>query len=93
VLEYGGFLTVLVAFAYAPAHHALSRLGVRIRDELLPARPPPKDPDFAGWYSTRKNLTELLQLDVGAYQRLQTAVLILSPLISAALSLAIPKTS
>jgi hypothetical protein len=31
--------------------------------------------------------------DAGAYQRLQTAVLILSPLVSAALSLAIPKTS
>jgi hypothetical protein len=93
VLAYGGFLTLLVAFAYAPANHTLIRLGLRIRDVLLPERPPPKDPGFGEWYATRKNLTELLQLEIGTFQRLQTAVLILSPLLSAALSLAIPKAS
>ena len=92
VLEYGGFLTVLVVFAYAPAYYALIRLGLKIRDALLPKRPPPQESAFSDWYSTRKNLTDLLQLDVGAYQRLQTGVLILAPLLSAALSLAIPKT-
>lgn len=93
VLEYGGFLTLLLAFAYAPAYHALLRLGQRIRDVLLPKRPAPKDPGFGDWYATRRNLTELLQLEVGIYQRLQTTILILSPLVSAALSLAIPKPS
>jgi hypothetical protein len=93
VLAYGGFLTLLVAFAYAPANHTLIRLGLRIRVVLLPERPPPKDPGFGEWYATRKNLTELLQLEIGTFQRLQTAVLILSPLLSAALSLAIPKAS
>jgi hypothetical protein len=80
-------------FAYAPAYHALLRLGRRIRDALLPKRPAPKDPGFGDWYATRGNLTELMQIEVGIYQRLQTTILILSPLISAALSLAIPKTS
>jgi len=93
ILEYGGFLTLLLAFAYAPANHTLIRLGLRIRDVLFPERPPPKDPGFGDWYSTRKNLTELLQLEIGTFQRLQTAVLILSPMLSAALSLAIPKAS
>jgi hypothetical protein len=93
ILEYGAFLTLLLAFAYAPANHSLIRLGLRIRDVLLPERPPPKDPGFGEWYATRKNLTELLQLEIGTFQRLQTAVLILSPLLSAALSLAIPKVS
>ena len=91
VLAYGGFLTLLLAFAYAPAYHALLRLGRRIRDVLLPKRPAPTDPGFGDWYATRKNLTELMQLEVGTYQRLQTAILILTPLVSAALSLAIPK--
>lgn len=93
VLEYGGFLTLLLAFAYAPANYTLIRFGLRIREVLLPERPPPKDPGFGEWYATRKNLTELLQLEIGTFQRLQTAVLILSPLLSAALSLAIPKAS
>jgi hypothetical protein len=93
VLAYGGFLTLLVAFAYAPANHTLIRLGLRIRDVLLPERPPPKDPGFGEWYMTRKNLTELLQLEIGTFQRLQTGILILSPLLSAALSLAIGKAS
>lgn len=60
-------------------------------DVLLPKRPAPTDPGFGDWYATRKNLTELMQLEVGTYQRLQTAILILIPLVSAALSLAIPK--
>jgi MFS family permease len=93
ILEYGGFLTLLLAFAYAPANYTLIRLGLRIRDVLLPERPPPKDPGFGEWYATRKNLTELLQVEIGTFQRLQTGVLILSPLLSAALSLAIPKAS
>jgi hypothetical protein len=91
ILEYGGFLTLLLVFAYAPAYHALLRLGRRIRDVLLPKRPAPTDPGFSDWYATRRNLAELMQLEVGIYQRLQTAILILSPLVSAALSLAIPK--
>jgi hypothetical protein len=93
VLAYGGFLTLLLAFAYAPANYTLIRLGLRIREVLLPERPPPKDPGFGEWYATRKNLTELLQLEIGTFQRLQTGVLILSPLLSAALSLAIGKAS
>jgi hypothetical protein len=93
ILEYGGFLSLLLAFAYAPANHMLIRLGLRIREVLLPERPPPKDPRFGDWYSTRKNLTELLQLEIGTFQRLRTAVLILSPMLSAALSLVIPRAS
>jgi hypothetical protein len=76
-----------------PPNYTLIRLGLRIREVLLPERPPPKDPGFGDWYATRKNLTELLQLEIGTFQRLQTGALILSPLLSAALSLAIPKAS
>ena len=92
ILQYGAFLTVLLAFAYVPAHHTLLRLGRRIRDQLLPTRPAPKDPTFRDWYGRRKDLGELLQIDVSTFQRLQAGIFILSPLIAAGLSLAIPKT-
>jgi hypothetical protein len=92
ILQYGAFLTLLLAFAYVPAHHTLLRLGRAVRDQLLPARPEPKDTAFRDWYGRRKDLGELLQIDVSTFQRLQSSIFILSPLITAGLSLAIPKT-
>jgi len=92
ILEYAAFLTLLLAFVYVPAHKDLLRWGRRIRDDLLAPRPNPRSETFRDWYGKRKDLGELLEIDVTTFQRLQSAVFILSPLITAALSLAIPKT-
>jgi hypothetical protein len=92
ILQYGAFLSLLLAFAYVPANHTLLRLGRKTRDQLLPPRPEPKDTAFRDWYGRRKDLGELLQIDATTFQRLQSGIFILSPLITAGLSLAIPKS-
>ncbi len=92
VLLYGAFFTAVIALAYVPAYTALVGAGRRIVELALPM-PEPTAPDFGGWYDARKSLSEFLQLEVTVADRLQVGIIVLAPLTSAVLSIAIPKTA
>jgi hypothetical protein len=92
VLLYGAFFTAVIALAYVPAYKALVGTGRRMVQLVLPM-PEPGTPTFGTWYSARKLLLEFLQLEVSVGDRLRAGIIVLAPLTSALLSIAIPKTS
>jgi hypothetical protein len=90
VLQFGALLTILLSLAYVPAFVSLRTAGRALVERLLPM------PDLGGaawfdWDSKRKTLNEFLQLDQSMFDRLQASLFILAPLLTAALSLAIPQ--
>lgn len=87
VLEYEAFLTVVLVFAYVPAHYAVNNWESGSGAHCYPH----DQLSTAAWYSRRTVSTNLLELDVEIYQRLQTAVFVLAPPVWAPLSLVIPK--
>jgi hypothetical protein len=93
VLLYGGFFTALLLLAYVPAHMALRRHGLRIRETYFPLAemPDPRTDTFKGWLDRRTTLETLLQVNVTPLQQLQASVFILAPLLSAALSVLVPR--
>jgi hypothetical protein len=93
ILLYGAFFTALLLLVYVPAHLALRRLGLRIRDHYFPlsAMPDPGDDALAGWLGKRTALETLLQLSVTPAQQLQASLFILAPLLSAVLSTLVPR--
>lgn len=93
ILLYGAFFTGLLLLVYGPAHTALKRLGVRIRDYYFPLSemPAPDADTFKGWLDRRATLETLLQLNVTPGQQLQASLFILAPLLSAVLTALVPK--
>ena len=93
VLLYGAFLTGLLLLVYVPAHLALKRLALRIRDHYFPpsGMPDPDADSFKGWLDKRTTLETLLQLNVTPSQQLQVSLFILAPLLSAILASLVPK--
>jgi len=93
ILLYGAFFTGLLLLVYGPAHAALKRLGVRIRDHYFPLSemPAPDVDTFKGWLDRRATLETLLQLNVTPGQQLQASLFILAPLLSAVLTALVPK--
>jgi hypothetical protein len=95
VLLYGAFFTSLLLLAYVPAHIALRRHGQRIRDTYFPLEqmPDPTADTFKGWLDRRTTLETLLQVNVTPLQQLQASLFILAPLLSATLTVLVPKPS
>lgn len=93
ILLYGAFFTGLLLLVYVPAHLALKRLGLRIRDNYFPLSkvPSPDSDSFKAWWDKRTTLETLLQLNVTPSQQLQASVFILAPLISALITSFVPK--
>lgn len=93
VLFYGAFFTGLLLLVYVPAHLALKRLGVRVRDHYFPlsGMPDPDSDSLRGWVDKRTTLETLLQLNVTPLQQLQTSLFILAPLLSAILTSLVPR--
>ena len=93
ILLYGAFFTGLLLLVYGPAHTALKRLGVRIRDHYFPLSEmlAPDADTFKGWLDRRATLETLLQLNVTPGQQLQASLFILAPLLSAVLTALVPK--
>jgi hypothetical protein len=95
ILLYGAFFTGLLLLVYVPAHLALKRLGMQIRDHYFPLSqmPAPDSDSFKGWLDKRTTLETLLQLNVTPSQQLQASLFILAPLISAVITSLVPKPS
>jgi hypothetical protein len=93
VLLYGAFFTALLLLVYVPAHLALKRLGLRIRDHYFPlsGMPDPDADSFRGWLDKRTTLETLLQLNVTPTQQLQASLFILAPLLSAVITSLVPR--
>jgi hypothetical protein len=93
ILLYGAFFTGLLLLVYVPAHLALRRRGLQIRDHYFPLSemPAPDSDAFKGWLDKRTTLETLLQLNVTPSQQLQASLFILAPLISAVITSLVPK--
>jgi hypothetical protein len=93
ILLYGAFFTGLLLLVYGPAHAALRRLSVRIRDHYFPLSemPAPDADSFKGWLDRRTTLETLLQLNVTPGQQLQASLFVLAPLLSAVITTLVPK--
>jgi len=95
VLLYGAFFTAILFVVYLPAHLSLRRLCADLRERWYPMAemPNPTDDEFSGWLDGRKRLDGLTQVDLTLSQQLQTAVFVLTPLLSGILSSLIPKVA
>lgn len=93
VLLYGAFFTGVLLLVYVPAHLALKRLALRIRDHYFPlsGMPDPDSDSFKGWLDKRTTLETLLQLNVTPSQQLQVSLFILAPLLSAIITSLVPR--
>jgi uncharacterized membrane protein YagU involved in acid resistance len=93
ILLYGAFFTGLLLLVYVPAHQALKRLGLRIRDHYFPLSlmPDPDADSFKGWLDRRTTLETLLQLNVTPTQQLQASLFILAPLLSSVITSLVPR--
>jgi hypothetical protein len=89
VLEYGALLCVPLLMAYTPAYLRLRALG-RDLIKRLPPMPPMASEDWVKWDEHRRALSSFLQLELGVFEQLQASIFVLAPLLSAAISLAIP---
>ena len=93
ILLYGALFTGVLLVVYAPAHLALKRLGMHIRDQYFPLAdmPAPDSDSFKGWLEKRSALEAALQLAVTPSQQLQASLFILAPLLSAVVTSLVPK--
>jgi hypothetical protein len=93
ILLYGAFFTGLLLLVYVPAHLALKRLGMKIRDHYFPLSqmPTPDSDPFKGWLDKRTTLETILQLNVTPSQQLLASLFILAPLISAVITSLVPR--
>jgi hypothetical protein len=89
VLLWGAGATVLVMLAYVPAYVSLREWGYGQVARLLPM-PALGSSEWFEWEARRKNLNAYFQLDRNLLDRLQSGIFILAPLLSAAVSVAIP---
>jgi len=86
VLLYGGFFSLLLALIYVPTFLELQAGGRRVRN-LAADLPAPTDESFDDVYTRRKNLGELLQLEVSTSSSLRAGVAILAPLTTSLIGL------
>jgi len=86
VLYYGGYFSVLIGLAYAPAYLSFREVGHQLLEALLPL---PRDgsSSWADWYANRKALEGLLELDVATSKGLQTGLAIATPFVASAVGL------
>jgi hypothetical protein len=92
ILLYGAFFTGLLTLVFVPAHLALKRLGVAVREQYFPLgrMPDPTAEAFTSWVAKRAALENVLQLHVSPAQRLQASLSILAPLLSAVTTAVLP---
>lgn len=86
LLLLGMYFTFLIALVYFPAHQALALAGRRLLDVYF-ALPSPGSEGWAEKYTERKQLEELLELDMPGTQRFVTSLTLLSPFVSGIFSL------
>jgi len=86
VLLYGGFFSLLLALIYFPTFLEIQAAGRRIRDHAA-ALPDPSGKSFDDVVTRRKNLEDLLQLDVATSNSFRAGVAILAPLTTSLLGL------
>jgi hypothetical protein len=90
VLLWGAGSTVLLMLAYVPAYLSLRKWGEGLVAHLLPM-PVLGSTDWFDWNAKAKDLSSYLQLDKNLLDRLQSGIFILAPLLSAAITVAIPR--
>jgi hypothetical protein len=79
VLLYGMFFSGLLALIYVPAYASLSAVRSALHDAMVPIPETPPD-SWNGWYSDRKAVGELLQVQSGPIASFTNGVSILTPL-------------
>jgi hypothetical protein len=92
VLLYGAFLTALLLFVYAPARLAVRAAARDLIEDALPWRQIPAlaSDDFPKWTEKRKLLEEMLRASTSLRQELESGLFVLSPLLSALITLLVP---
>jgi hypothetical protein len=86
VLAYGAYFTVLVGIVYFLASSRLNELATHLVVEVIPG----KDADPVDRIKARTQMAKALGLDGGIAKQFKAAVAILTPLLSALVSIAIP---
>lgn len=88
VLQYGALFTAALALLFVPAYVDLREFQRQVRDTLsrIPDNGMPSEP----WYAERERLSALLQLDSGPLEAIRAATLLLSPFLSALVTLFVP---
>jgi hypothetical protein len=90
VLIYGAFFSALLALIYAPAFARVQAHGRKLQDEAVPLASP-TDLSFSEKYQRRKDLGELLQLEMTTTASFRAGVAILAPLATSILGLVLSK--
>lgn len=90
VLLYGLIYSMFLAAVYLPVHMKLQKKGRELRDRLIPI-PKGDQESWAGWYSNRKALDDLLQLQLNPVASLFSGISILTPLAGSIVGLLIGK--
>lgn len=86
VLLTGAFFTVLVAFAYLPTYLLLVDIGEKICDTFFPLCLVVSE-TWDEWRKGRKSLEEVLNVQAGVQQNLQSGIAILAPLLTSITSI------
>lgn len=86
LLLLGMYFSFLIALVYFPVHQALVFAGRRLLDTYF-ALPSPGSEGWAEKYTGRKQLEELLELEMSGTQRFVTSLTLLSPFVSGIFSL------
>jgi hypothetical protein len=81
VIAYGALLTGLLLSLYLPAHLSIERRASRLRDEL---NKPSDSTDTGSWLKKRQELNGVMEIKGISMDSLEQAILILAPLLSAA---------
>lgn len=90
VLLYGLIYSMFLAAVYLPVYLKLQKKGRELRDRLIPI-PKGDQESWAGWYSNRKALDDLLQLQLNPVASLFSGISILTPLAGSIVGLLIGK--
>ena len=83
VMAYGLYFTLLLALIYAPCFLTLQNAGRKLRDLIVSLDQPDS---LIKIYKKRKDLNEILQLEINIVQSLYTGIAILAPLLSSLFS-------
>jgi hypothetical protein len=86
VLVYGAFFSALLALIYAPTLSRLQLLGRSVRDRAAEL-PAPTAPSFSSRLQRRKDLEDLLELNLSGSGSFRASVAILTPLVTSVVGL------
>lgn len=84
LFSYGGYLSVLMALAYVPAHRAITRTGRALERMTLPI--PTAGDRFKDWAENRDALEKALRLGIDRLSIMRVVLPVLSPFIGALVS-------